>query len=403
MYLGLHDTLAETISDPSFHKTAAEMGEATYAPVHFKRPDLGTAPTLEDTAVPAAVDNVDTDVLSAEVREPGGASRGDDGAQLDPSDYGANRDAINEQAGQGDYVHAPQDQPSGLSHEDYDPDDLIATANANANANEMQRGYVQTYMDTVAQIRGDAFKQEFMADNPGPFNIDNLQNVTDKAAMRARVDAANQMWGQIPAVDQRPLRQWDYRPQGTRSWKSLKQQGGDSVRFGGARQINFLVELDVDETAKLGRPYRVATEPTNTLDVSQAVRQVPTPTDWKYWKATRQGGFGRTASVSGEFPFSVREKMLNTLMQGKRFQPGTDAHDALERLRALGYHHGYAASGPHANTWTISVASLVRDLGSAIKYNELRAPTLTEDFVRNLDAATLGRMLLMLEVGRLMA
>ena len=200
-YQRLEFTVMEVLSDPSFHQTAAEMGDATYAPVHFMRPDLGTAPTLDDTAVPVAVDNVDTDVLSAEVREPGGAPRGDDGAQLDPGDYAANRDTINDQAGQGDYVHAPQDQPSGLSDEDYDPDDLIATADANAN--EMERGYVQTYMDIVAQSRGDAFKQQFMADNPGGVNIDDLQNFTDKAAMRARVDAANEMWGQVPAVDRR--------------------------------------------------------------------------------------------------------------------------------------------------------------------------------------------------------
>ena len=272
-YLGLHDTLAETMSDPSFHKTAAEMGEATYAPVHFTRPDLGTAPTLEDTAVPAAVDNVDTDVLSAEVREPGGASRGADGAQLDAGDYAANRDAINEQAGQGDYVHAPQDQPSGLSDDDYDHlgalidddydhlgalrdddydhlDALIDTAKTNAG--EIQPGYVQTYMDTAAQVRGDAFKQQFMADNPGGFL---------KATTRARVDAANQMWGQMPMVDQRPLTEWDYRPSGTRSWKSSEQPGGKSVRFGDAKQITYAAD--------------------SGLDTSQTVRQVPTPNAWR--------------------------------------------------------------------------------------------------------------------------
>ena len=90
-------------------------------------------------------------------------------------------------------------------------------------------------------------------------------------------------------------------------------------------------------------------------------------------------------------------------MQGKRFQAGTDAHDALEQVRKLGSLHGYAA-GPHANTWTNSVAFLVRDLGGAIKYNEFaRAPVLTQEFVSNLDAPTLGKMLAMLEAGRTVA
>ena len=318
-YLGFHDTLMEAMSDPRFHKTAAEMGDATYAPVHFTRPDLGTVPTLDDTAVPAAVDNVDTDVLSAEVREPGGASRGDDGAQLDAGDYAANRDTINEQAGQGDYVHAPQDQPSGLSDDGYDR--LVAQIDDDIDDDY---GFIQRYNEAVN---------------------------------------AN-------AVDQRSLSQWDYRPPGTRSWKSPKQQGGGSVRFGDARQIAFVVELDVEETAKSkrGRPYRVATEPANALDVNPAVRQVPTPSDWKYWNATRQPGFGRTASVPGEFPFSVREQMLNALMQGKGFQSGTDGLDALEQFRILGDLHGYA-------DW---VDLLVHDL----------------------DLATLGKMLATLEAGR---
>ena len=106
----------------------------------------------------------------------------------------------------------------------------------------------------------------------------------------------------------------------------------------------------------------------NALDVNQAVRQVPTPSDWKYWNATRQPGFGRTASVPGEFPFTVREQMLNALVQGKGFQSGTDGLDALEQFRILGDLHGYA-------DW---VDLLVHDL----------------------DLATLGKMLAMLEAGR---
>ena len=398
VYLKLHDSLMETMSDPSFHKSAAEMGDTTYAPV-LTRPELGAAPALDDTAVPAAVDNVDTDVLRAEVQEPGGASQGDDGAQMDAGDYAANRDTINDQAGQGDYVHAPQDQPSGLRDEDYDPvfDPLIDSAEANAA--RIQPGYVET----VARVQGDVFERQFMADNPDGEHIDEHMTLTNvfterrKVTDRARVDAANQMWGEmrVVEVDRRPLTEWNYRPPGMRSWKSPKQRAkaGKSVRFGDAKQITYAAD--------------------SGLDTSHAVGQVPTPNrrgpppGWKPWQPTRQPGFGRTASVPGEFPFSARERILNTLMQGKRFQAGTDAHDALEQVRKLGYDigydHGYA-TGPHANRWVNSVSSLVRDLGGAIKFNEFtRAPALTQEFVSNLDAPTLGKMLAMLEAGRTIA
>ena len=229
VYLKLHDSLMETMSDPSFHKSAAEMGDTTYAPV-LTRPELGAAPALDDTAVPAAVDNVDTDVLRAEVQEPGGASQGDDGAQMDAGDYAANRDTINDQAGQGDYVHAPQDQPSGLRDEDYDPvfDPLIDSAEANAA--RIQPGVVQAYMDDFARFQGDTFERQFMADNPDGEHIDEHMTLTSvfterrKVTDRARVDAANQKWGEMRVVDRRPLTEWNYVPPGMRSWKSPKQR-----------------------------------------------------------------------------------------------------------------------------------------------------------------------------------
>ena len=67
----------DILSDPSYHRSAADMGDTTYAPVHSTRPELGATP--EEMVTPRTTDNIDSDVFVSRVgEEPDGTPRGAD-------------------------------------------------------------------------------------------------------------------------------------------------------------------------------------------------------------------------------------------------------------------------------------------------------------------------------------
>ena len=61
----------DVLSDPSYHRSAADMGDTTYAPVHSTRPELGATP--EEMVTSRTPDNIDSDVFVSRVG--GGAGR----------------------------------------------------------------------------------------------------------------------------------------------------------------------------------------------------------------------------------------------------------------------------------------------------------------------------------------
>ena len=57
-YLRYHDDLLQTVSDPAFHRSAAEMGDNTYAPRAFLWPELDRGADLAGPPLAADLDGV---------------------------------------------------------------------------------------------------------------------------------------------------------------------------------------------------------------------------------------------------------------------------------------------------------------------------------------------------------
>ena len=165
----------------------------------------------------------------------------------------------------------------------------------------------------------------------------------------------------MPHVDQRSFTQWKGRPPGMRNWKSPAQRAAKRLRFGDAKILNY-----AEDTVGIG-------------DTSRAAQHVQTPSS--SWVPTRQPGFGRTASASGDFPFSVREKLLNSLMQGQRNPENLSALNT-EFVSARTQRYS-TASG---SDW-MKMSMLLRDLQTT--------PTAAHasEFARSLDGKTLGKLL----------
>ena len=92
------------------------------------------------------------------------------------------------------------------------------------------------------------------------------------------------------------------------------------------------------------------------------------------WVPTRQPGFGRTASASGDFPFSVREKLLNSLMQGQRNPENLSALNT-EFVSARTQRYSTAASG---SDW-MKMSMLLRDLQTSKPPTAAHASDLREE------------------------
>jgi hypothetical protein len=363
-----------------------------------------SAPVVEDVASPGATAGLDTGVFRAEVDAPG-ASHADGGVELRGGEYPANRETINGQLGEGDYVRVPDEQPEGLSPrvvpEDTptvvsytDPGDAYIGRRVDAGESESRRHA----RGRMAEAGGLARAEWNTANPDAPRHARIPQR--DDAIQAAQIAEANKAWADIPA---------------TRS-PAANSGGGRQVRFGDARAIAFKIEPEFD-----GSELRVAADPVDTLDRSQEIRVdyfVQEPN--QQWQPTRQPGFGRTASAPGEFPFSTREQLLNSLMKGESLRDSSEVMALnTEFVRARGANF----SGQSKSDWR-KMAMLLRDLqvtqpGDAVRVSQFadslgRAGYNAADaaaflarsqsqqataFARNLDWKSLGKMLAIFESG----
>ena len=99
--------------------------------------------------------------------------------------------------------------------------------------------------------------------------------------------------------------------------------------------------------------YRGA-EPPNTIDRSHAAHYIPRP---RGWEPTHETGFGRLSQGWNQFPFSHRERILNTLSKGESLSP--DQIAALES----GLEGYRAAEGGLSSSQYRAMADMISDLG----------------------------------------
>ena len=288
------------------------MGDDTFAPVHFVRPELGDPP-------PVGTGDIQTQIFDPEaVQEPTQLSGGTDAAS---GNYAANQEAINDRIGGNDFAQVPQEQPAGLA-----PPPEAAGAGAGARP--------ARHLGTPMRAAGQSAPWTTAIVNGDPDDEDAAGETMELWDERGR--------------DLRPPSEWERMPDtgGTRGWANRgwqlpptdRPRMRKSVRFGDADVLT--VAADAEDVRRIqsqgpdldsrnatmswwaGSGVNRATDPLNT---GEAVRHVPTPrlpTDGlgypSSWRASRQPGFGRRADAPGAFPFNAREQMITELMQGKR-------------------------------------------------------------------------------------
>ena len=333
-----------------------------------------------------------SNVYDAQVGRPNGAPDGDDGFSLRAGDYDANRDRINGQLGEGDFARAPQEQPDGLSgrgSDSFNEDDVTEdtldgrAAAVERDARRQEQGHVHADESTEQYRERSGFYAH--VESAEEMNLERQRYLErqENAREAGRIEGANSMWDQLPVPD-RPLK----------TMKRRSKQVNKSLRFGAGRQVSFRIEPV--EGSESGRGFGVAVEPVDTLDSGQAIRHVGAPDGWQ---ATRQPGFGRKAAAPGEFPFSVRERLLNRLMQGQRLDPAdltalSGAFDSFDQ----GVYRGRMAPRTRAGR---STASLMDDLHGAYiagVATEAHVAAVLEATAR-LDSRGLGRLLDLLDAG----
>ena len=420
-FLQYQARLEEVLSDPSYHKSAAELGDTTYAPVAFLRPELGNVADA-DAGLGGG--------MSTQVFQ-GDAGQADAAGEASAGDYAANRDVINGFVGDGDIAQAPETQPAGIENSgprgiltntgepglvDLDssrainrgPDGEDVTGlslrlwterihnDADLLSMRTQGGF-GSYMDQVANFR--------------PEELAEADELSTNPYAAARIEAANRLWADMVVPETRPQSQWDRfpAPHSMRTWDN-GARGRKSVRFGNAEVMTVYADLedvrkiqnqwrDVDAGDAImpwwtGSGVNRATEP---LNLDEAVRHVPTPEAGQSrsfrgsaWRASRQPGFGRLAVEPGAFPFSSRETMIADLMRGNRLD--VNQVDALtgalnDAVRANRVEH---------KEW-LKMSALLR----SVRYGEVLGDT--RPFARAIDWKTLDRMLNMLDSAAAMA
>lgn len=419
IYEDFHGRLLQTLSDPAFHKSAAEMGDTTYAPVVQLRPELGS-PTSA-----SAGNGISTQAFNPQIGDPEARV-----AEFSSGDYATNRDVINANIGDDDFARVPEQPPAGINQADFaqpaqaqgpqgilkngDPgpidmsdgravnrgpdgeditDESVKAWNramiADANTEAILRqGGIGNYMDVMAEQRT-------------PY-----QRMADDVALNpyaaARTDAANQMWDTMRVRDTRPPSEWSRFPnrQGMRSWDNAARSR-KSVRFGdasvvmvGADAEDVLAiktqwsELDAGDSAMPWWTGSGINRGTDPINADEAVRHVPTPRPANSvpgypskWRAGRQPGFDRLADAPGAFPFSTREQMVLDLMQGQRID--VRHIDFLEGALDDAVRTGWVRN----KEWR-KMAELLRSLRHGAAAGESIA-----SFARGLDWRTLAKML----------
>ena len=413
LFTQLQGDLVSLLDDPEYHKSASQLGANTYAPGSAVRPDLSgrSDPTRTENYVPGAVDNIDMQsFLRAEVDESGGAGvHGDTGVPANAGTYDTGRDLVNGQVGSADFVQAPAEEPTwvggpelksilkepdpdpaeGGRYGPYGPDAMGEFVPAPTRGWEpggfledgptdlewsdgrpwsvrdqlgnvmMQHPVDPTYTRrTSAEMVGRSRTADFAE----------ARRIVDPGYRRqqaARIAAANEFWGAMPKVD-------------PRSWKSPTQRAAKGISFGESTMTVFDVGKSVEDMV-------------DGVDAGQAIRHVEMPN--ARWAPTRQPGFGRTASSAGDFPFSLRERLVNALMQGQRLDAESMAKLKSEFVSARTTRYSSAAS---KSDW-LKMAMTLRDIDATHLPRANRAPSKAvlfgPEYAGSIDGKTLGKLL----------
>ena len=128
------------------------------------------------------------------------------------------------------------------------------------------------------------------------------------------------------------------------------------------RQIMYLVEHETtlysDTGEKIADLYRGA-DPPNTIDRAHAAHYIPRP---RGWDPAHETGFGRHSHRWNEFPFSHRERILNTLSKGEALSP--DQIAALES----GLEGYRAAEGGLSSSQYRAMVDMISDLSDQYRH-----------------------------------
>ena len=152
---------------------------------------------------------------------------------------------------------------------------------------------------------------------------------------RDAVDAANARWSEFAAAKRTSSTSFSDDP----------------------RQVMYLVEYETttytDKGEKIADLYRGA-DPPNTIDRSHAAHYIPRP---RGREPTHETGFGRLSQGWNQFPFSHRERILNTLSKGESLNP--------EQIAALesGLDGYRAAEGGLSSSQYRAMVDMISELG----------------------------------------
>ena len=202
------------------------------------------------------------------------------------------------------------------------PDEMVLNrrnVDAKKNAQLLPSGQIGRRADILADEAGTQAADIYTQSHRGSFNLDALNRVSDEAASKARLESINKMWNELPQVNLRSLDDLGETAPGVRVKLPRRKVG-----FGDVQSVTFRIEAGT-ELSKHGKPLRSLMDASDVLDLDTTLRYSLDPTTQakivttpEGWQATRTPGFGRMASVSGDFPFSPREELLNQIMKGQK-------------------------------------------------------------------------------------
>lgn len=200
------------------------------------------------------------------------------------------------------------------------PDEMVLNrrnVDAKQNAKLQPSGQVGRYAEILADKAGTEAGQHYLDSHRGRPNLNAMNRVSDDAAKKARLEAINTKWKELPELNVRSLDDLGDTAPGVRAKVPRRKVG-----FGDVQSVTFRVETSGD-VSKKGKPLRAAVDPASVIDLDTTLRYSLDPTTNakivttpEGWQAKRTPGFGRMTSASGDFPFSQREQMLKKLMGG---------------------------------------------------------------------------------------
>ena len=128
------------------------------------------------------------------------------------------------------------------------------------------------------------------------------------------------------------------------------------------RQLLYHVEPEATVYSRRRRTYvdlYRGADPPNTIDRAHAAHYIPRPGSWE---STRETGFGRLAQGWNDFPFSPRERIVNSLQKGEALSP--DQIISLE----LGLESYRAAGGELSSSQYRAMVDMISDLGEQYRH-----------------------------------